>query len=194
MTQAKVRFASFEEYLSYSDETDERYELIDGELFALPPESENNDWLSDKLFLWLAASGLVLPRLVKRHTCEIQVTPLRPKDPRNRYPDLVILRSEHLELTERRLTITLDMPPPRVVMEVLSPGKENRDRDLIHKRNQYAARSIPEYWLIDPEQQSVMVLRLKDDAYEQHGIFSSDIGIDSPELGRLALTTEDLFN
>ena len=43
MTQAKPRFATFEEYLSYSSELEGRFQLIDGELIELLPESERND-------------------------------------------------------------------------------------------------------------------------------------------------------
>jgi Uma2 family endonuclease len=42
MTQAKAKFATFEEYLSASDTLEGRYELIDGELVELSPESEQN--------------------------------------------------------------------------------------------------------------------------------------------------------
>jgi Uma2 family endonuclease len=42
MTFITSKFSSFEEYLSYDDETDNRYELVDGELIALPPEAEPN--------------------------------------------------------------------------------------------------------------------------------------------------------
>jgi Uma2 family endonuclease len=52
------------------------------------------------------------------------------------------------------LFITREMPPPRLVVEVVSPGKKDRDRDYIAKRQQYAERGIPEYWLIDPENAS----------------------------------------
>jgi Uma2 family endonuclease len=76
----------------------------------------------------------------------------------------VFAQPEHLSLTQKRLTITLEMPPPQMVAEVMSPGKQNRERDLIFKRGQYAARGIPEYWLITPESQSVTVLKLQDDA------------------------------
>ncbi|WP_333028231.1 MULTISPECIES: hypothetical protein [unclassified Microcoleus] len=40
--QINQRKLTFEEYLSYEDNTDNRYELIDGELIARPPESEPN--------------------------------------------------------------------------------------------------------------------------------------------------------
>jgi hypothetical protein len=42
MTQAKPRFSTFEEYLSYDDGTDKLYELFNGELIELPPESGEN--------------------------------------------------------------------------------------------------------------------------------------------------------
>jgi Uma2 family endonuclease len=195
MTQAKVKFTTFEEYLSYSDEMDMegRYELIDGELVELPPESEPNNFVADNLQFFLAIAKVVSRRLIKTHTCEIQVPILQPKDSANRYPDLVILRPEHLELTQRRLTITLDMPLPRLIAEVLSPGKTNWDRDYIHKRAQYAAITVPEYWLIDPVAQTVMVLTLDGEAYREVGVFSKDAAIASVEFAGLELTVGQIF-
>lgn len=60
MTQAKVKLASFEEYLAYSDETplDGRYELIDGELVELPPESRLNSTVAIRVLLALLAAGI----------------------------------------------------------------------------------------------------------------------------------------
>jgi hypothetical protein len=37
------------------------------------------------------------------------------------------LHAKILQLTQRRLTITLDMPPSRLIVEVVSPGKTNRN-------------------------------------------------------------------
>lgn len=195
MTQAKVKFTTFEEYLSYSDQMDMegRYELIDGKLVELPPESEPNNFVADNLQFLLAIAKVVSRRLIKTHTCEIQVPILQPKHPANRYPDLVILRPEHLELTQRRLTITLDMPPPRLIAEVVSPGKTNRDRDYIHKRAQYAVIAVPEYWLIDPVAQTVMVLALGGEAYREVGVFSKDTAIASVEFTELELTVGQIF-
>lgn len=195
MTQAKAKFTSFEDYLSYSDETpmEGRYELIDGELVELPPESEPNNWIADNLQFLLATTQVVSRRLIKTHQCELQVPVLQPKDAANRYPDLLILRPEHLNLLKRRLTITLDMPPPRLVAEVVSPGKTNRDRDYIHKRAQYAAIGVPEYWLLDPVAQTVMVLALEGAAYREVGVFGKAEGIASIEFPELELTVEQIF-
>ncbi len=194
MTQARTKLASFEAYLAYSDAMPRggRHEFIDGELVELPPESEENNWLALNLRDCLVPT--VPRRLVRVHTCEIQVPVLQPKDAANRFPDLVVLRPEHLALTLRRLTITLDMPPPRLIAEIVSPGKTNRDRDYRHKRSQYAAVGVPEYWLIDPSAQQVVVLTLDNGIYREFGLFGPGSTLMSVELPDLVLRADQLLN
>jgi Uma2 family endonuclease len=193
--QSKLRFATFEEYLAHSDhvELEGCHELIDAELVKVPPESEPNISSGNYLLVALIQSG-VSCRLVHNGKCEIQVPIIRPEDPANRFPDLVVLRPEHLSLTQRRLTLTLDMAPPQLVVEIVSPGQENRDRDYIHKRNQYAARGIPEYWIIDPQLQIVTVLVLEGDFYREVGTFQGDVLIISPSFPELKLTPKQILN
>lgn len=193
MVQSEPRFATFEEYLTYEDGLDEFYELVDGELVKLPPESEWNLSLANYLYFLLVNQN-ISPRLIHPGKCEIQVPVLQPKDPANRFPDLVILRQEHIPITQRRLTITFDMLPPQLVAEVVSPGQANRERDYNRKRNQYAMRGIPEYWIIDPEAQTIMVLQLKDDTYVEVGIFQGNSPIASPTFPHLVLTPEQIFS
>lgn len=190
MTTAKL--LTFEDYLNYDDGTDNRYELIEGELVALPPESGLNATIANYLFLRLVEAGIPF-QLVQPHTCELQVTPLQRGDAQNRYPDLVLLRPEHLALTRRRLTITLDMPPPALVVEVVSPGPANRQRDFNRKRAQYAQREIPEYWIIDPEAEAVLVLKLEAEQYQEVGRFQGPERITSPLNPDLSLTPAELF-
>jgi Uma2 family endonuclease len=192
MVQARSSFATFEDYLTYEGRLEGYYELVDGELAELPPESEWNLSLANYLYFLLVAQNFSA-RLVHPGKCEIQVPILQPKDPANRFPDLVILREEHIPVTQRRLTITLDMPPPQLVAEVVSPGQANRERDYNRKRDQYAVRGIPEYWIIDPEAQTIMVLQLKDDTYGEVGAFQGNIPIPSPTFPRLVLTPVQIF-
>lgn len=195
MTQARVKFTSFEEYLSSSDamSLEGRYELIDGELIELPPESRLNSTIAVRILLVLLAAGIPV-ELIHPGKCEVQVPVLQPHDAANRYPDLVVLRPEHLDLTQRRLTITLNMPPPRLIVEVVSPGKTNRDRDYIHKRSQYAAIGVPEYWLVDPVAQTVMVLSLQGEEYQEIGVFGQSDAIASIEFAGLRLAAAQIFN
>ena len=194
MTQAKVQLASFEEYLAYSDQTSlvGRYELVRGELVELPPESRLNSTIAIRVLLALLAAGVEV-ELIHPGKCEVQVPVLQPSDAANRYPDLVVLRPEHLPLTQRRLTITRDMPPPRLIVEVVSPGKTNRDRDYVQKRAQYAAIDVPEYWLIDPIAQTLQVLSLAENGYQAVGVFEAAGAIASVEFPDLVLTVEQLF-
>jgi len=194
MTQAKPRFRNFEDYLDYDDGSDRRYELVDGEIVELPPESPENDFLALNLRDLLIT--LVRRQLIRVHTCEIEVPVLKPREPANRYPDLVILRAEHLDLMGRRLTIKLDMPSPRLIVEVVSPGTEsteNYQRDYTGKRDQYAARGIPEYWLIDPPRQTVLVLTLKGVSYQEKS-FTGQAPIVSSAFPDLKLTAEQILN
>ncbi|NDJ19468.1 Uma2 family endonuclease [Myxacorys almedinensis] len=194
MLQAKPRFATFEEYFEWSnDHADHvRYELIDGELIELPPEAEPNTAIAHFLFLNLVQAGVPF-RMIKLYQCEIQVRALQPKDAQNRYPDLVVLREEHLALTQKRLTIKLDMPPPQLVVEVVSPGTAASERDYGRKRAQYANIGISEYWIIDPKAQVVTVLALGQGVYVEVGMFRGDDAITSPTFPELRLTPEEVF-
>ena len=164
MTHTPVKL-TFEQYLEYDDGTDNRSELFDGELIPMPPESGENIWIA----LWLRDElvQMIDRRLVfPTSCCELQVIGKR----QNRFPDLVVIREEHLEPTKKRQTITLNMAPPRLVVEVVSPYRnqndENYKRDYIEKRKQYEQRGIPEYWIVDPIARVVIVLVLVNGKYQ----------------------------
>jgi Uma2 family endonuclease len=196
MTQTKLRFASFEEYLTWSDDPENymegRYELINGELVELPPESRFNSTIALRIFLALMNAGIPL-QLIHPGKCEIQVPVLELGDAANRYPDLVVLREEHLDLTERRLTITRDMPPPQMVVEVASPGKANRERDYKNKLAQYQSLGINEYWIIDPKQKMLTVFELQQSGYQKIGEFRDHDPILSPHFPGLVLTVAQIL-
>ena len=153
----QVKYLSYEEYYAYDDGSDICYELEDGELVALPPESIFN---SDVSMCLLFALGKFIPaHLLRYKEVSIEVSGRRA---RVRIPDLIILGEEcraALETTKRG-TITHDMPPPLVVIEVVSAGHENEARDYRFKRSEYAARGIAEYWIVDPVRSQITLLAL----------------------------------
>ncbi len=119
--QPQVKYLSFEDYYTYDDGTDNRYELVDGVLVLMPPESILNSDVSMRLLFEL---GKFIPsHLLKYKEISIEVSGRRAKV---RLPDLLILGEEcrsALEITKRG-TITFDMPPPLVAIEVVSAGSE----------------------------------------------------------------------
>lgn len=180
---------TLEEYLAYDDGTDNRYELVDGKLVGMPPESDRNNLIA--LFLLAEFIKLLPLRLIRHKDTEIVVTGNRT---RVRVPDLLILTEELLAaIGGRRATITADMPSPILVVEVVSPGKANRDRDYRYKRSEYAARGILEYWIVDPELAKVTVLSLVDGLYEET-VFEGDLVITSTIVPQLSFTAEEIFS
>ncbi|MFN6475732.1 Uma2 family endonuclease [Nostoc sp. DedQUE07] len=170
MTTA-IKKLTLDEYLVYDDGTDVRYELVDGELVEMPPESDRNNLIS--LYLLSQFLKFVPIQLIRHKDTELVVIGNRT---RVRLPDLMILTQELLEaIAGGRATITPDMPSPTLVVEVVSPGKVNEDRDYRYKRSEYAARGIPEYWIIDAQKARITLLTLVDGLYEETVFQGTDI-------------------
>jgi Uma2 family endonuclease len=142
----------------------------------------------------------MLSRLVPlkqlRHKTEIEI----PSDlATSRYPDFVVLSQDGADAIAqaKRSIVRLDMPVPLLVGEVVSPGEPgelNYDRDYIQKRQEYALREIPEYWLIDPHRQVVLVLTLdKENGRYQEQRFMGKMAIASPTFPNLALTSTQVL-
>lgn len=181
---------TLEAYLNYDDGPDIRYELVNGELVVMPPESDLNQRIVSLLFAYFLQQGIPSYRL--RIGAELVVSGSRAT---TRLPDLMVLSEELATALEgaSRCTVTSDMPPPQLVIEVVSPGKENADRDYRYKRSEYAARGIAEYWIVDPMQQRVTVLEWVEGLYEER-VFQGNEQIASPVLPNLDLTSERVMN
>lgn len=193
MTQAKNRFKTIEEYaaLDPSELPEGNYELVNGEIIELPAESDPNVEIATVLAVLLAQ--VVSPRLIRRGT-EIFVT---SRSATSRFPDLVVLSQEGRAAIRgaKRSAITREMPAPQLVVEVVSPGKpgdNNYDRDYVEKPEEYAARSIPEYWQLDRHRAVVNVLYLKDGTYYSRS-FRGNEQIVSKVFPDLQLTAEEVL-
>lgn len=188
MLITKPRFETFAEYLQYDDNSEKLCELFNGELVEMPPESGFNFEIANFLFLKFAL--LLGYRRVRGHGLELEVR----GEPKNRYPDLTIIREEHIQLLSKRNTILLSMSPPLLVIEVVSPGEIQRERDYIAKRSQYQDCEIPEYWIVDPQTQTILVLELQGNMYTAIGTFSNNDLVKSPLFSQLNLKVSEVFN
>lgn len=187
MLVVKPRFTTFEEYLQYDDNSEKLYELFNGELIEVPPEPGLNFQIANRLFLVFAL--MLGTDRVRGHGLELEVR----GEPKNRYPDLTIIREEHIQQLSKRNTIRLNMAPPLLVIEVVSPGEIQRERDYIAKRMQYQNCCIREYWIVDPQTKTILVLELRGDAYKEVGNFSHDDLIQSPGFRELKLKVSKVF-
>ena len=192
MTFTKSRFVSFEDYLAAdpSDLPEGFYEYWDGELVEVMTESLFNDTIANFMFVVLLEAGVPM-ELLRPGRVEVAV----PGRPRTRFPDLTVLDEIHITLLEKRATITQKMPPPRVLIEVVSPSKESDDNYLRDYRDnpiQYAAIGVPEMWRIDRSRQWVQVGILTLGDY-QFTTFRSDDLIRSSTFPALNLTAAQVL-
>lgn len=72
-----------------------------------------------------------------------------------RQPDLIVIAASQVHGTHLAR-------PPLLVVEVLSPG--SIDRDLVHKRDDYARAGLEHYWVVDPEAPRVLVFQRRDES------------------------------
>ncbi|MBW4692100.1 MAG: Uma2 family endonuclease [Lyngbya sp. HA4199-MV5] len=179
---------TLEEYLAYDDGTDTRYELVNGELVEMPSESDINGLII--IFLLTELLPFV-PRELFRVKTEIAVSGYRATA---RVPDLMVLTEEAAAALSgsTRSILLPEMPPPALVVEVVSPGTENEQRDYRYKRSEYAARQIQEYWIVDPIVQRVMVLTWVAGLYEE-SVFQGDERIVSTLFPELQLTATQVL-
>lgn len=192
MVRAAKAF-TLDEYLAFDNGQETRYELVDGELIEMPPETKRNNLIA--LYLLSEFLKLVPIQCICHKDTEIVVVgnPVRV-----RIPDLMILTEELVAaLGSRRATITQEMPAPLLAVEVVSPGKANEDRDYRYKRSEYkrseyAARGIAEYWIVDPDQAKFTVFTLVDGFYEE-AVFRGNGQIVSTIFPQLELSSAQIF-
>jgi Uma2 family endonuclease len=82
-----------------------------------------------------------------------------------REPDIFYVRSGRISDPRK------PVPGVDLAVEVVSPDPDGRKRDLETKRQEYAAGKISEYWIVDPQEQHIMVLTLEEEGYREHGVF-----------------------
>ena len=180
---------SLEDYFNYDDGTDTRYELVDGVLVEMPTESPENCLIAKLLMFELAKYVSLI--LIHLKDLEIAVSGKRAKV---RLPDLTVLSEDGQAALagQRRNTVTHDMPPPLLVIEVVSPGDDNRDRDYRYKHTEYAARGIDEYWIIDSEEQKITVCLWVNGQYDDT-VYEGDRPLQSTIIPEFTLTAAQIL-
>ena len=166
MTQTPVKL-TFEEYLAYDDGTDNRYELVNGELVMVPLPTADHSDVIDLLFHTFRAeiSRQKRPWIVKRDVgVYTGVNPVTKKE-RSRTPDLCVMTNvQWAELKADKISPAVLRTPPLLVVEVVSPGSKKTDYEA--KEFEYKTKRITEYWIVDLRKSKISVLLLNNGQYE----------------------------
>jgi len=149
---------SVNEYLVLTDHRNRLVEFTDGYLDVLPMPTDKHQ--SVLTFLFVVFHAVVEPLGGK-----VQLAPLRlqVRPGKFREPDLMLLASATDPRRQNRFWLGADL-----ALEVVS--EENPERDLVQKRLDYAEGRIPEYWIVNPANESITVLQLRGDRYEEIGV------------------------
>ena len=150
---------SEEEYLAL--DTNRMVELSDGFLEVLPMPTVLHQLLVK--FLHARLEAFVSSR--KLGVVLFAPLPVRLWQRKFREPDIVFLRPGRIKDPKGQ------PDGADLVVEVLSEGEENRERDLVTKPEEYAAAGIAEYWIVDPLLSQITVLVLDGKTYREHGRF-----------------------
>jgi Uma2 family endonuclease len=105
-------------------------------------------------------------------------------------PDLVFVSNERWDqiVADARFVAA-----PDLVIEIVSPGRQNRRRDLDLKKRLYGTYGVQEYWIVDPEDRSVTVYELKESTLQEVAVIRDNQKICSRILIDLDLEAASLF-
>jgi Uma2 family endonuclease len=130
-------------------------ELARGKIVMAPAPDDRHQHISGELFFALKAHVDAHQLGVVRHApYDVRLFPGTI-----RQPDLVFIRSEHMD----RIVGRYFDGPPDWVAEIISPGSRELDEEV--KLVEYAQAGVPEYWLVDPENRTIRVYTLQGEAY-----------------------------
>lgn len=201
MTTTK-QIVTFEQYLTYNDGTDTRYELERGELIPVAQarggHGEIMHFLERGFTTEIERLGLNL--VARQAAIGIRVPQIGRRDT-SRVPDVTVLPLEQWKsLRNREAVIELDEDPPLLVVEVVSAGTESRDHRA--KRAEYNIVGIPVYLLVDfldfdqngkAVDKRVTVLTLVEGFYDE-AVYRGEQIIEIPTFPELKLTVNQVIN
>jgi Uma2 family endonuclease len=157
-------------------------EFTDGYVEVLPMPTDNHQ--SILLFLYEYFVAFLRPLGGK-----VLVAPLRVRIRARKFrePDLVLVRDAKDPRRQNRYWHGADL-----ALEVVSADKPARD--LVEKRGDYAEAGIPEYWIVNPETETITVLWLDDSAYAEHGVFGRGTEAGSALLPGFSVSVDAVFD
>ncbi len=169
------------EYLDLNGRTNRFVELSDGYIEVLDMPSRTHQ----QIVLFLCNTLIAFASRDKLGEAVISPYPVRLRKNKFREPDVVFMLTEHAERLHEDYADGADL-----VIEVLS---KDRDRDLQIKRAEYAEAGITEYWIVDPREQRITVLRLAEGGYETHGEFTHAERVSSALLAGFDIGVREVF-
>jgi Uma2 family endonuclease len=173
---------SEDEYLWLSERTNRLLEFTDGYIEELPMPTDRHQASLEFLFYLFRA-------VIQNMGGRIRFAPLRLRVGPNKFrePDILLLCDKHDARWANQYWNGADL-----VVEIVSPDKPSRD--VVEKRTDYAEGNIPEYWIVNPETETITVLRLEGNTYTEHGVFGRGTNATSVLLPGFTVSVDNVLD
>jgi len=180
MTQPRIKF-TVNDYMTAPP--DKRYQLLEGELILAPSPTNKHQTIIVELLV-------ILHQFVSQNSLGwVWVAPFDVvlSDYDVVQPDLLFVSNERAYIiTEANI-----QGAPDLVVEILSPATAQYDRG--YKRTLYSRSGVLEYWLVDPDAETVEVLTASAQGLVHHATYRRGDILTSPLLAGLAIELEAIF-
>lgn len=180
MLKSKIKF-TYTDYKNLPESETKRYELLEGELVMVPSPTTRHQKISANLedvlrdFVRKQGLGFVHHAPLDVVFSEWDVA----------QPDIFFISKKRSEIiTEENIR-----GAPDLVIEILSPATAERDRT--YKRTLYARHGVKEYWLVDPDQRTIEVMKLGKKGFESAGVYTQSLT--SAILAGLTINLDEVF-
>ena len=177
---------TYEHYKVLSASTDERHELIDGDLYMVPAPTVAHQTISKNIALRLGehVRGTACGRMLY---APLDVVLGEGEKRSVVQPDILFVSNERSGIvTEEEI-----VGAPDLVLEILSPGTANRDTGI--KKALYARSGVLEYWVVDPKTRSVDLFSLGTGRLERPVRYEIGERLASKVVPGFELALKDVF-
>ena len=182
MSEAKVKF-TYKDYKNLPESEAKRYELLGGDIVMVPSPTTYHQRISANL-------QYILQQFVRRHDlgiiysapCDVLLSQENVVQ-----PDIFFISKKRAHMIKEEYI----QGAPDLVIEILSPATSGRDRT--YKRTLYGRYSVQEYWIVDPDEQSIEVLTLGETGFKIVSVYRKAETLKSPLLSNLELKLSGIF-
>ena len=183
VTKPRTRL-TVRDYLAIPEDDENRYELIDGELYMAPGAS----WEHQESIINLGSTLRDFVRANRFGRVVASPVDVYLSNEDVFQPDIVFVSVERLDIIHRSGV----HGAPDLVVEMLSPSTERRD--LTIKRERYEMFGVREYWLADTIGKTITVLRARDGVFEHIGVFGEGMTVETPLIPGLVVDVSAVFD
>jgi len=181
MTTVSVKY-TYQDLLTTPDDHN-RYEIFEGDLIVTPSPTPSHQKASFNLTLLLGEHSK------KNNLGEVYYAPLDVVFDEETViePDILFISTGRLSIVDKQKV----NGAPDLIIEILSPSTEERDRGFKFKR--CAQEGVKEFWLVDPEKQVIEIYTLTAKGYELHGKYSGAQSVKSEILSGLEFPANEVW-